>query len=485
MSTLQLASTNEKLRQQPLWRLLASPHAPITLALLQTHLFEKERRLSSSVLHDRLGRDLERLREQGWDLPQTVQAYVTQWLSAGVVERSFQQDVSEEEYELSSAAVRAIRFIDSLTEKHNVATESRLAMVIQQLALLSEQTDSNPQSRIDSLLQERERIDVEIEAIRGGRLQTLSDEQALERVREIIALSDDLTNDFRSVRDEFQQLNRQLRENIVESEGGRGEVLEALFSGVDVIAESEAGRTFRAFWRLLTDPEQSAGLEVSLDQLFSRQFSDKLDRHERIFLLRLTRRLLDQGSDVHEVLQNFARGLKQFVQSREYQQQRRLSQLLKQAQKSALALREQVKATEDIGIPLTLTSSRIRSLSQHQLHDPAIDDLDGIIAQAEEAEISLNSVSELVAQSEIDFRRLQKHIDDLLQVREQISIAEILDHFPAEQGLGSVVGYIYLGARQGVKTDISETVSWLGKDEVTRRARIPCIYFLRKERDVR
>ena len=480
MNTLQRASSNEKLRQQPLWRLLASPHAPVAIALLQTHLFDKERRLSSSVLHDRLGRDLERLREQGWELPQTVQAYVSQWLTAGILERSFQQDVSEEEYELSAAAVRAIRFVDSLTERQNVATESRLAMVIQQLELLAEQTDSNPQSRIDTLLQERQRIDTEIEAIRGGRLQTLSDEQALERAREIISLSDDLTNDFRRVRDEFQQLNRQLRESIVESEGGRGEVLEALFSGVDVIAESEAGRTFRAFWRLLTDPEQSAGLEASLDQLFSREFSHKLARHERIFLLRLTRRLLDQGSDVHEVLQNFARGLKQFVQSREYQQQRRLSQLLKEAQKSALNLKEQVKPTEDIGVPLTLTSSRIRSLSQHQLHDPAVDDLTGVIAQAGEAEISLESVSELVAQSEIDFRRLQTHIDTLLETREQVSISEILGHFPAEQGLGSVVGYIAMGVRQGMKTELAEIVTWQGKDGVERRARIPRIYFVRQ-----
>jgi len=38
-------------------------------------------------------------------------------------------------------------------------------------------------------------------------------------------------------------------------------VLDALFAGVDVIGESDAGKTFAAFWRLLTDPEQSATLE--------------------------------------------------------------------------------------------------------------------------------------------------------------------------------------------------------------------------------
>jgi len=95
MKVVQRTSSNEKLRQEPLWRLLASPQAPIVLALLQTHLFDKERRLSSSVLHDRLGRDLDLLRDQGWELPQTVQAYISQWFAAGFLERTFQQDVSE------------------------------------------------------------------------------------------------------------------------------------------------------------------------------------------------------------------------------------------------------------------------------------------------------------------------------------------------------------------------------------------------------
>lgn len=65
------------------------------------------------------------------------------------------------------------------------------------------------------------------------------------------------------MRDQFEQLNRELRERIMDSDGNRGEVLDSLFAGIDLIAESEAGRTFSAFWRLLTDPEQAAMLEES------------------------------------------------------------------------------------------------------------------------------------------------------------------------------------------------------------------------------
>jgi hypothetical protein len=136
---------------------------------------------------------------------------------------------------------RAPRFVAGRVEPRTAATESRLAVVIQQLVRLAEETDANPPTRIAALLAERERIDREIERIRQGRLEMLPDASALERIREIIALADDLAGDFRRVRDRLEHLNRDLRERLVDSDTARGEVLEALFTGVDLIAESEAG----------------------------------------------------------------------------------------------------------------------------------------------------------------------------------------------------------------------------------------------------
>ena len=56
----------------------------------------------------------------------------------------------------------------------------------------------------------------------------------------------------------------------------------------------------------------------------------------------------------------------------------------------------------------------------------------------------------------------------------------MLDAFPARQGLGSVVGYVALGALHGDVTRGSETVAWEGADSVARRARVPAIYFTRE-----
>jgi hypothetical protein len=47
-----------RMRNQPLWRLLASGNGPTVIGLLQSHLYEKERCLPASILFGRLTRDL-------------------------------------------------------------------------------------------------------------------------------------------------------------------------------------------------------------------------------------------------------------------------------------------------------------------------------------------------------------------------------------------------------------------------------------------
>lgn len=54
--------------------------------------------------------------------------------------------------------------------------------------------------------------------------------------------------------------------------------------------------------------------------------------------------------------------------------------------------------------------------------------------------------------SKIDLRTLRSHIREMLQCQTQASIGELLATFPAEQALGSVVGYFHLGARHGEQT---------------------------------
>lgn len=480
MKVVRANAALKNLREQPLWRLLAATKAAPVIAMLQSLFLDTDKPLPSSVLIERLGRDIDQLRTTGEDLPQAPQAYIADWLSQGWLTRRFPTGAAEEEYELSADALTAVRFITGVLKPRPTATESRLSLVIQQLSKLAAETDTDPRSRAAALQAERDRIDHAIAEVERGTVVALPDDRALERAREVIALAQELAADFRSVRDEFDKLNRGLRESLMENEGSRGDVLEQLFAGVDLIGESDAGRTFAAFWRLLTDNEQSATLVESLDEVTSRPFARSLEPTERKFLLNLTATLLSEGSNVHDVLQRFARSLKSFVQSREFLEHRRLHNLLKEATTTAIAAKEFVRANEPVGYELIQSSSRIRSASQWALYDPDQRVTDSSMGLAEPSELDLETVSELVRQSEIDFRTLKQHVRAVLDEQSQATIGEVLKRFPAEQGLGSIVGYVALGAKHGEVTDGREIVAWEGGDEVLRRAKVPAIFFMRE-----
>lgn len=71
------------------------------------------------------------------------------------------------------------------------------------------------------------------------------------------------------------------------------------------------------------------------------------------------------------------------------------------------------------------------------MHDPEQRVVNAMMADALPPDISLDVVSELVRQSEIDFRTLKQHIRSLLEEDSQVSIGQLVAAYPVEQGLGA------------------------------------------------
>ncbi|UWE15649.1 DUF3375 domain-containing protein [Herbaspirillum huttiense] len=469
------------LREQPNWKLLGAHSAPSVAACLYCLFLDgPDRKLPASALHERLARHLDQLRSIGVEMPQAPQAYVIDWLNHAWLRRNFPEGSTEEQYELTADAADALRYLIRLNRPKSLATESRLTSVLQLLQSLAEATDHNPETRLAALYAERERLDAQIEAVEQGRFTTLPVERAVERSREIILQGEELLGDFHKVRERFAEINLQLRKDLVESDGARGEVLANIFDGIDVIKQTEAGKVFEAFWALLIDPIASAKFEEALLQVVARPFASSLDIDERRFLAHLKSRLIDQAAAVHGVQASFASSLQTFVRSREFAEQRRISKLLKSTQQAALAAAETNKLNRRLDFYLIRTSAAIRSASQWQLFDPIVRTADASMEATAMSSVRIEDIQEMVNRSEIDMRSLRRNLRAALADSAQVSIGEILGRFPAEQGLGTVVGYLHLAVRHAAPADGREIIRWEGKDETWRRATAPLFYFLRE-----
>lgn len=463
--------------------LLASNDAATTLAIFH-ELFmvsPADRVLPEALLLERLGFALDELRAHGHELTQTPQGYLQYWRLKGWLARTLQHGSDEEEYSLTPEAASGVRLMLAQLQPRTFATESRLSSVMHQVMRLDDETNSNPATRLATLHAEKERIEREIEQLGQGKITVLPDDRALERVREILQQANELADDFQNVRGAFERLNQDLRAKLLETSGSRAATLDALFDGFDFIRSSEAGRTFDAFWRLLTDVEQSSALDEAIEHLLDRRFSASLSLDERRILQRLTTRLMDEASSVQAVVRLLSENLNRFVRNETPATSKRIHDALHQAKLAALSLKDMLGPVATVPFVLTQSVPQIRSVAQLHLRDPELSAPAAPIAAAESSTLSLDAIQSLIGQSEIDFKALHANLREALATAERVTLGELLERFPATQGFGTVVGYITLGTKHGTVGSGSQVVCWTGRDGVARSAELPDIHFTQEQ----
>ena len=154
--------------------------------------------------------------------------------------------------EPSPATIDAIQFVAALEEHRPTTTESRLQLVIQQCERLAQETETDRDARLADLQRRRERIEQEIRDLAEGELLLPSPEASVDRLRDILQIAAELSADFLQYREDLRSVDLHLREQILSPEASRGEILEQLLAGDDLLGQSSVGRTFTAFLRMLS-----------------------------------------------------------------------------------------------------------------------------------------------------------------------------------------------------------------------------------------
>lgn len=481
MSVLHAAHTATRLQaEDPAWALLRARNAPVAIAILDHHLGGDVRRISAPVLFERIEDDLEELRAHGFDLPQTAQQYCAEWRTAGILIRRAAEEAREETLELSEGAFSAIRFVAQLATPRASVTESRLATVIERLRGLARDTDPDIGSRLAALEDERDRLDRQIQRVAAGDVDVLSPAQASERLLDILSLVEEVPADFARVRSELEALNRDLRERLIDQEGSRGAVLDDIFLGVDLLASSEAGRSFAGFYALLLNAERSVEFEDSVQGVLGRDFMGTVTAAQARKLRRIVPTLLDRSSEIHGVMTAFSRSLRRFVQSQEFQQDRIINRELRSALRLALATSETIKPYAKTNLTLDLASVPFDSVASLSLHNPGDFTASPEIVEHEPAPVDIEDLRALARASDIDLEELRSNVDAALETLTVATIGEILAFRPATQGVASVVGLLVLAEQHGQRLPGREDVLWDSARGVPRRGTVGRYLFNQK-----
>ncbi|TCJ77578.1 UNVERIFIED_ORG: uncharacterized protein DUF3375 [Dietzia maris] len=470
--------------ESPALALLRSQLWPLIVAVLSEVFEGSSRRVPSSEFYEFLDRTLTAVRDAGTEAPGTAQSYVRTWVDAGWMLRRPGTAATGETLEPTQAALVVMDFLDGLQTPRRGLTVSRVETLTRQLEDLARETDPSVQGRLAALHRERDRIDAAIARVEEGEVDLAGPERVAEKVSEILRGADDIPADFARVRAEFDSLNQDLRRRLLDQDGARGDVLDAVFGGVDLIGDSEAGRSFSSFYSVLLDPERSASVDTWIDDILSRQQVTGLPAPARRGLRGLFDEMETAGAEVNGVLTSLSRSLRHFVTTDAYVEHRRMLALIRSARASAAeaSTARAVRPNTRMSVPLRRIGMSVRSVGELRLRNPGEERVATEVTHHDEGSADLGALTALVRASEIDETELRAHVRDVVTRRGPSSIATILSEHPATQGVASIVGLVNLAmARRSTsppgEAAATETVRWTSGSDAVRSARIPTLVF--------
>ncbi|MFZ1410601.1 MAG: DUF3375 domain-containing protein [Micropruina sp.] len=470
-SVVSLAAALRRLHDEPAFQLLRAENLAAIVAILHEQLGGTQRLRPAPEFLEQLAEDLAELRGAGFDLPRSAQEYLGDWVRQGLIVRR-PAEGREETVELSPSAQQAVRFVAALHTPRSSVTSSRLSNVVDMLERLSRDTDPEKESRLAVLYRERDVLAAEIEAVEQGRFEPLSDDVALERLSEVLRLASEIPGDFARVSADFEKLNRELREQIIRQAGSRGDVLAEVFSGVDLIDESEAGRTFAAFFALVLNPDVAGALDAAVDGVLDREFASALTSQEAFLLRHLLTMLQSESTQVRSVMTGFSRSLRRFVETREYREHRRLAGALDNAKSVALRAAQRVRPLTPLQLSLDTSSFPMSSVGTWKLRNPADARSTAPVTAQPSGVLDLEALRLQVRESEIDFAELRAAVVDTLNRQPIATVGDVLSRHPATQGLASIVGLLVLAHSVGSRAAGDEAVSWLSAQQRPRIVRV-------------
>ncbi len=469
-------------KTHPTWRLMTADNGPLIISFLD-RVFREEnlRQINEDDLKMRLEDYLFYLRD-GRDedpFPRSAADYLAEWTSPGRdwLRKFYPLGSDIPHYDLTPGTERTLQWVDGLFAHQFIGTESRLNTCFDLLRQITRGVEEDREVRIGELKEQKKRIDREIRSIEEGDIPLMDQRQIRERFLQFRRIARELLGDFRAVEHHFRELDRDIREEIASWEGEKQDLLESFFGSHDRIAHSDEGQSFRAFWDFIMSPASQEELSAQLDRVFERE--ELGDLREDLRLKRIHFDWMEAGDQTQRTVARLSKQLRRYLDDRAFWENRRITEILDSIEKNAVALRDQNPEGEWMELPDTRLQINI-PMEQPLFSPPEKGALISRIEMSQEDEIDTDKLFNLVY---IDRERLQRRIDLSLEKDSQISLEQLLERFPLEQGLAELITYLHMAEENPlslIREDQQDQARWTDGGGRVREARFPRVIFSRR-----
>jgi flagellar motility protein MotE (MotC chaperone) len=472
-------------KHSPAWRLLRADNAPLMLSFFEKVFVDGNiRSISGPDLVSRLDDELYALNEQLGDgtFPRSAKGYLDDWAApdAGWLRKYYPEGSDEPHFDATPAVEKALSWVKSLRTRSFVGTESRLNTIFSLLREMVFGAETDPQARLAELHRQRAALDAEIARVQAGEIDVLDGVAQRDRYQQFTTTARELLSDFREVEANFRHLDRELRERIAGWTGAKGELLDDILGSRETIADSDQGKSFRAFYDfLLSHARQTELTELigKVQEIAALGDPDPRMRH-------IHYDWLDAGERTQATVRQLSEQLRRFLDDQVWFENRRVIDILRSIEASALRLRDD-RAAARLTTTIDGTAPTVVLPMERPLYHPvakAAIDSTGVHPGDDAFDAPA-----LFGQVYVDPARLSRTVRRALASRPQVGLAALIGEQPLEQGLAELVTYLSL-SDPNFRVVFDETsrqqVTWEDEDGLLRSADLPSVVFARNSKPV-
>lgn len=413
------------------------------------------------------------------DTVQRAKIYLERWSSEACrYLRKYPDDKGEDVHELTPSTEKVLQWLQDLEHKEFVGTESMFLDIVRRLEELYQNSAEDPQHKLEALKRQRAEIEAQIQEIeQSGAVRVYNDTQIKERFYEINRSARKLLADFREVEHNFRSIVRSIYQQQSEKGRRKGEILGYVLDETEALKNSDQGRSFYTFWQVLMDRSRREELDVLVEQMY-----DVLEERELnypdTFLKHMKYHLLEAGKKVVDTNHLLVDKLKRVLTGQNSLERKRTIELVGDIKKLALQLIEMPPLTDEIveidGLPMvTMVMERPlgvmpqETLFEHHPTELGSDDWTEV------------DFTQLVDQFEINKEELERRIQRQLRRKPQVTLRDVLDEYPIQQGLEELLTYFSIASQstQHLITSDTHELIRLHSDEIDRVVKVPQIIF--------
>lgn len=470
--------TKLQFAESPSLRLMRADNAALIVAVLFA-AFKREHSpsVSESRLRSILEGELEELRDSGEIVPEKkAKDYLSEWSdqSHRYLRRHQPDGEDEPVFELTPELEQVFQWLDTLTPRTHVGTESKFKSLAAALEDIVINSTTEPDVRIRHLKEEQARLQRQIDDIRRtGTVATYTSTQVNERFASVLETARKLLGDFREVERHFRRVTEHISVHQSSADSTRGRIVGQTLDAQERLRQSSQGQSFYAFWEFLLAPERRHHFSELVEQAYSiSALADELKGDS--LLRRLQASLRAEGNKVVASNERLVAQLRRVLDVRETAERRAIGRLIQDIKAVAHQTREMLPQTAlleiDDGMPLASL------MSKSLWAPPEYVDFGGDLEISDGGDCR-EAIKAYLRMHPVDFARLRQNIQECLQTRVQISLPELLELWPPRNGILEVLAYLFIAESDGPHAvlDSFDLIDLPG--ELRRRYRVPQVVF--------